>query len=215
MNTVILYTAAPAGHAADDEKQVEQFAAELNRFYEKFKLKVEFCAHGAAFPLKKGGYYSVKMLQNPLMRQMKEAALCCVIFLCKKEEVALDELHDLIRNLQQKKKTEIAVYFKPNDDMHPVYNDIIRRIAQVDEKTVFSQEEQQQLSARAKNLLNFGCACDRENKFKEAEAAYRESLVIQKKLSQVNEAAWMQDLSLPYHNLGALYYRAQRSGIVI
>lgn len=210
MNTVTLYTVAPAGNAENDYNQMEQFVAELNRFYEKFRLKVELNAYGMTLPVRKGGHYSVKMLQNPLIGQVKKSVLCCVIFFCKKEELAPDEMNNLMRNLIQQKKAEVVVYFKPNEDMQPVRNDIMRRIIQIDEKTVLPQEDQKRLSDMAKNYLNFGCVRDRENKIKEAEAAYRESLVIQRKLSRMNEDAWLQDLSLPYHNLGALYYRTNR-----
>ena len=210
MNTVTLYTVAPAGNAENDYNQMEQFVAELNRFYEKFRLKVELNAYGMTLPVRKGGHYSVKMLQNPLIGQVKKSVLCCVIFFCKKEELAPDEMNNLMRNLIQQKKAEVVVYFKPNEDMQPVRNDIMRRIIQIDEKTVLAEEDQKRLSDMAKNYLNFGCVRDRENKIKEAEAAYRESLVIQRKLSRMNEEAWLQDLSLPYHNLGALYYRTNR-----
>ena len=210
MNTVTLYTVAPAGNAENDYNQMEQFVAELNRFYEKFRLKVELNAYGMTLPVRKGGHYSVKMLQNPLIGQVKKSVLCCVIFFCKKEELAPDEMNNLMRNLIQQKKAEVVVYFKPNEDMQPARNDIMRRIIQIDEKTVLPQEDQKRLSDMAKNYLNFGCVRDRENKIKEAEAAYRESLVIQRKLSRMNEVAWLQDLSLPYHNLGALYYRTNR-----
>lgn len=210
MKTVALYTVAPAGDAENDYKQMEQFTSELNRFYEKFNLHVELTAYGMTLPVRKGGQYSVKALQTPLIGQVKKSVLCCIIFLCKKEEVAADEMNNLMRNLMQQRKAEVVAYFKPNEDMQPVRNDIMRRLIQIDEKTVFSQEDQKRLSDMAKNFLNYGCIRDRENKVKEAEAAYKESLVIQRKLSKINPEMYLPDLSLPYHNLGTLYYRTNR-----
>lgn len=210
MKTVALYTIAPAGNAENDYNEMEQFTAELNRFYEKFNLHVDLTAYGMTLPVRKGGQYSVKALQNPLMGQIRKSVLCCIIFFCKKEELAADEMNNLMRNLMQQKKAEVVAYFKPNEDMQPVRNDIMRRLIQIDEKTVLSGEDQKRLSDMAKNFLNYGCIRDRENKVKEAEAAYKESLVIQRKLVKVNPKTYLPDLSLPYHNLGTLYYRTNR-----
>ena len=210
MKTIVLYTVAPAGDSANDYSQMEQFVSELNRFYEKFNLHVELTAYGMTLPKRKNGQYSVKALQNSLIKQVRESVLFCVIFFCKKDELAADEMNQLMRNLMQQKKAEIVAYFKPNEDMRPVRNDIMRRLVQIDEKTVFSEEDQKRLSNMGKNFLNYGCIRDRENKLKEAEAAYKESLVIQRKLAKANPEMYLPDLSLPYHNLGTLYYRTNR-----
>lgn len=210
MKTVTLFTVAPAGGAEEDYKQMEQFVSELNRFYEKFNLHVELTAYGMSLPVRKGGQYSVKALQSRLMGLVKQSVLCCMVFFCKKEELAPDEMNTLLRNLMQQRKAEVVAYFKPNEDMQPVRNDIMRRMIQLDEKTVFSKGDQKRLSDMAKNFLNYGCICDRENKIKEAEAAYKESLVIQRKLVKADAETYLPDLSLPYHNLGTLYYRTNR-----
>lgn len=210
MKTIALYTVAPAGDTENDYNQMEQFASELNRFYEKFNLHVELTAYGMTLPVRKGGQYSVKALQSPLMGQIRKSVLCCIIFFCKKEELASDELNGLLRNLMQQRKAEVVAYFKLKEDMQPVRNDIMRRIIQIDEKTVFSKEDQKRLSDMAKNFLNYGCIRDRENKIKEAEAAYKQSLVIQKKLVKADSETYLPNLSLPYHNLGTLYYRTNR-----
>lgn len=211
MKTITLYTVSPAGGEEEEYGRMEQFTDELNRFYKKFNnLQVELTAYGMTLPVKKDGKYAVKVIQTPVMSHVRKSALCCIIFFCKKEEVETDEMNQLIRNLVQQKKAEVMVYFKPNDNMQPVRNDIMRRIVLIDEKMGVPREERKRLSDMAKNFLNLGCACDRENRLKEAEGAYREALVIQRKLTKADEETYLPDLALPYHNLGTLYFRTNR-----
>lgn len=211
MKTITLYTVSPAGGEEEEYGRMEKFADELNRFYKKFNnLQVELIAYGMTLPVKKDGKYAVKVIQTPVMGHVRKSALCCVIFFCKKEEAAADEMNLLIRNLVQLKKAEVMVYFKPNEDMQPVRNDIMRRIILIDEKMGVPREERKRLSDMAKNFLNLGCAYDRENRLKEAEGAYKEALVIQRKLTKADEETYLPDLALPYHNLGTLYFRTNR-----
>ena len=211
MKTITLYTVSPAGGEEEEYGRMEQFAEELNRFYKKFNnLQVELTAYGMKLPVKKDGKYAVKVIQTPVLSHVRKSVLCCVIFFCKKEEVAADEMNILIRTLMQQKKAEVMVYFKPNDDMQPVRNDIMRRIVQIDEKMGVPREDRKRLSDMAKNFVNLGCSFDRENRLKEAEGAYKEALVIQRKLTKADEETYLPDLALPYHNLGTLYFRTNR-----
>ncbi|MDD7388552.1 MAG: tetratricopeptide repeat protein [Lachnospiraceae bacterium] len=211
MKTITLYTVSPAGGEEEEYGRMEKFAEEVNRFYKKFNnLKVEITAYGMTLPVKKDGKYAVKVVQTPVAAHVRKSALCCIIFFCKKEEVSEEEMNLLIRGLMQMKKAEIMVYFKPNEDMQPVRNDIMKRIVRIDEKMGVPREDRKRLSDMAKNFINLGCAYDRENRLKDAEGAYKEALVIQRKLSKADEETYLPDLALPYHNLGTLYYRTNR-----
>lgn len=211
MKTITIYTVSPVGGEEEEYGRMEKFTEELNRFYKKFNnLHVELTAYGMTLPVRKDGKYAVKVIQNPVMTHVRKSALCCVIFFCKKEEVAPDEMNLLIRNMAQMKKAEFMVYFKPNEDMQPVRNDIMRRIVQIDEKMGVPREDRKRLSDMAKSFVNLGCTFDRENRQKEAEGAYKEALVIQRKLAKADEETYLQDLALPYHNLGTLYFRTNR-----
>lgn len=211
MKTITLYMVSPAGGEEEEYGRMEKFTEELNRFYRKFNnLKVEITAYGMTLPVKKDGKYAVKVVQTPVTPHVRKSALCCIIFFCKKEEVSGEEMNLLIRNLMQLKKAEIMVYFKPNEDMQPVRNDIMKRIVRIDEKMGVPREDRKRLSDMAKNFINMGCVYDRQNRLQDAEGAYKEALVIQRKLSKVDEETYLPDLALPYHNLGTLYYRTNR-----
>lgn len=210
MKTITIFTAFPKGKEGNDFSDMEKFTAELNRFYEKFNLRVELVDYDGTMPVNEKGQYSVAGTRGTLLGYVRKSMLCCIIVFCKKEELNDADMGKLIRELVSLKKAEVAVYFKPNDNMLPVRNDIMRRIAAIDEKTIIPREDRKHLSEMAKNFLNYGCACDRENKLKEAEAAYTESLIIQQKLVKADENTYLQDLALPYHNLGILYYRTNR-----
>lgn len=211
MKTITLYTVSPAGGEEEEYGRMEKFTEELNRFYRKFNnLNVEIMAYGMTLPVKKDGTYAVKVVQTPVMPHVRKSALCCIIFFCKKEEVSGEEMNLLIRNLTQLKKAEIMVYFKPNEDMQPVRNDIMKKIVRIDEKMGVPREDRKRLSDMAKNFINMGCVYDRQNRLQDAEGAYKEALVIQRKLSKVDEETYLPDLALPYHNLGTLYYRTNR-----
>lgn len=211
MKTITLYTVSPAGGEEEEYGRMEKFTEELNRFYRKFNnLKVEITAYGMTLPVKKDGKYAVKVIQTPVTAHVRRSALCCIIFFCRKDEVSVEEMNLLIRNLTQLKKAEIMVYFKPNEDMQPVRNDIMKRIVCIDEKMGVPREDRKRLSDMAKNFINLGCVYDRENRLKEAEGAYKEALVIQRKLAKADEETYLPDLALPYHNLGTLYYRTNR-----
>ena len=211
MKTITLYTVSPAGGEEEEYGRMEKFTEELNRFYRKFNnLNVEIMAYGMTLPVKKDGTYAVKVVQTPVMPHVRKSALCCIIFFCKKEEVSGEEMNLLIRNLTQLKKAEIMVYFKPNEDMQQVRNDIMKKIVRIDEKMGVPREDRKRLSDMAKNFINMGCVYDRQNRLQDAEGAYKEALVIQRKLSKVDEETYLPDLALPYHNLGTLYYRTNR-----
>ncbi|MDO5409769.1 MAG: tetratricopeptide repeat protein, partial [Lachnospiraceae bacterium] len=210
MKVITIFTVSPAGVSGEDCSRMEEFAAGLNQVYEKFNLRVEMKDYGRALDKTEGGQYSVKELRSELTEIARRCVLCCVVFFCKKEEVSPGEMSDLLRGLMQLKRAEIVAYFKPQEDMQPVRNDIMRRVSAIDEKNIIPREDRKHFSDMAKNFLNYGCACDRENKIETAEAAYKESLMIQRKLTKADENTYLQDLSLPYHNLGTLYYRTGR-----
>lgn len=210
MKTITIFTAFPKGKEGNDFADMEKFAADLNRFYEKFNLRVDLVDYDGTLPVNEKGQYSVIGTRAALLDCVRKSVLCCMIVFCKKEELNDADMGKLIRELVSLKKAEVAVYFKPNDNMLPVRNDIMRRIAAIDEKNIIPREDRKRLSDMAKNFLNYGCVCDSENKLKEAEGAYTEAMIIQQKLVKADENTYLQDLALPYHNLGILYYRTNR-----
>ena len=210
MKTITLFTVFPAGQEKEEYDRMQQFTQELNRFYERFGLVIQLRDYENTLRLGKGDRYSVKPLRTVLYPIVEESVLCCLIFLCKKEELVPEDMNLLIQNLSRQKKAEILVYFRPKPDMQPVRNDILRHIVEIDERTVVPVEDRPRLSSMAKDFLNLGCASDREHKLNQAETAYRESLIIQKKLAAADEDTYLQDLALPYHNLGTLYFRTNR-----
>lgn len=210
MKKVTIVAAFPYGKDTKEWEELQTFATQLNQFYGRFNLQVELKECTGTIEKNEKELFSVKGMRRELMDYAAKSVFCSFILFCKKEELDPDDMNHLIRSLMQMKKAEIAAYFRPEEGMQPVRNDLIRRIAAVDAKNIVPREDRKRLSDMAKQYMNMAFSFERERKLKEAEAAYREALVIQKKLVKADENTYLQDISFPYHNLGTLYFQSGR-----
>lgn len=210
MKKITIVAAFPYEKDMKEWEELQKFTAQLNQFYGRFNLHVELKEYTGKIEKNEKELFSVKGMRRELMDYTAKSVFCSFILFCKKEELDPDDMNHLIRTLMQMKKAEIAAYFRPEEGMQPVRNDLIRRIAAVDAKNIVPREDRNRLSDMAKQYMNMAFGFERERKLKEAEAAYREVLVIQKKLVKADENTYLQDISFPYHNLGTLYFQSGR-----
>lgn len=210
MKKITIVAAFPYGKDIKEWEELQNFTAQLEQFYSRFSLHVELKEYTGKIEKNEKGLFSVKGMRRELMDYTAKSVFCSFLLFCKKEELDPDDMNNLIRSLVQMKKAEIAAYFRPAEGMQPVRNDLIRRIAAVDARIIVPREDRKRLSDMAKQYMTMAFGFERERKLKEAEAAYREALVIQKKLVKADENTYLQDISFPYHNLGTLYFQSGR-----
>ena len=210
MKTVTLFTVNPSGAEEPEDKKMAQFAQELDQFYQIFHMNVKFASYEKALHTNSSGKYSVKELRSAVYDMVEESALFSMIFYCKKEDLAQDEAAVLMQNLQRQNKAGIVLYFKIEENMQPVRNDMYRRVVQVNESIELSKEDCDRLAALAGECMNRGYIFEKQNKLTEAENLYHRCQLIWRRLIKVDEEKYLPALPLPCHNLAVLNVRKKQ-----